>query len=367
MKKHRVFAIALAVLLLVQLAPVPAFAGGLSVGGDVYGGGDFGEARPSSVHVASVKKTWLYADGAEIPADELAALIDQGVIPESVDIFYVLLSSDDSQVGFAIPDKYHDAIDAYMREHYEEYEPGMYGYDICCLLDRIFVCLGRIPIDELENLGWNADGWLQWEEASYGPIWLNLYDLIYDDDGNPSQAYINLDDIVGWSKQTLSQDNNWRFGVCPFLHGYGNDNYVVEFSDSEYDKAVQEFGSYAQIHNLHLNPKQAWDEAGEVLGEVSYSRDGDFSRERIVVSRKEYDGRYLYKEHWTEISNDGETFEFTRYYLEEGVTFTNTYNGEKPWRDITVTKTWEDNGSGRPRNITVRLLANGEEVKNATL
>ena len=36
-------------------------------------------------------------------------------------------------------------------------------------------------------------------------------------------------------------------------------------------------------------------------------------------------------------------------------------------RNITVTKTWDDNGSGRPRNITVRLLANGEEVKNATL
>ena len=423
MKYKKLLSVLLALVLVLSLAPTAAFA---------YDGG-VGQPIRDNVHVVGVKKTWLYADGQEIPADELAALIDQGVIPESVDIFYVLLSSDDTQRGFAIGDKYHDAVDAYIREHWDEwrearpswyinydepYESGMYGYDIHSLLE-IFDFSAGMWIEELEELGWNADGWFQHE----GNSWLNEYDLLYDDDGNFSQdSYINPDDIGGWSKQTLSQDNNWRFGVCPVLPWEDSSpNYVVESSDSVYDKTVQDFGPYTRRYNLYLNSaadyfftpvreflpegyplvsmsqrtepdgdwqdwyyeeffrshdnyhytagneaiKQMWDEAGEVLGEVSYSP--AWGGDRIVVSRKEYDGRYFYKK-YDKSSYSGGTSERASYYLDEGVTFTNTYSGERPWKDISVSKTWEGgSAASRPQSITVNLLANGEKVASKTV
>ena len=98
-----------------------------------------------SVTVQDVQKIWRYSDGTVIPSKELNALIEQGHIPASVDIFYALTSSDDSQFGYESAD----------------------GKQLSCLLD-----------------------------------------IVSDPEMKPLNE-VGPGDIGGWSKQTLSQKNNW--------------------------------------------------------------------------------------------------------------------------------------------------------------
>ena len=100
MKHRKWLSLLLALVMVLSLAPSAVFAQP-----------DITVRIYDNVHVQNVRKVWQYADGTEIPADELEALIDQGVIPASVDIFYALLSSNDRQIGYALAEKYHPGID----------------------------------------------------------------------------------------------------------------------------------------------------------------------------------------------------------------------------------------------------------------
>ena len=381
MKHRKLLSMLLALVMVLSLAPSAVFAE------------DVAQFIGDNVRVQNVRKVWQYRDGTEIPADELAALIDQGVIPASVDIFYALLSSNDRQIGYALAEKYHPGIETYYSAH-----PGSTGHAQPPYDSAYYDCrywwgglAGPIPEAELEALGWNADGWSSAIVSAYGE---DAYD-----------AYVNPEDIGGWSRQTLSQDNDWRTGFLEKLSSFcwevdnwlsiggvdaeeGFLNYAIRFdlhyNDVDYTfTPVREFlpdgyslvsgtertnGSveyWADGDEGYAAAEQAWDEAGDVIrtGTSAYHLGGGLIAWEHQSSMKRYGDGWIYK-----VYNKDSGKEWTDYYVEYPVTFTNTYSGERPWKDITVTKTWDDEvETSRPESITVNLLANGEPVASQTV
>ena len=216
----------------------------------------FAAGPGGQVYVYDVNKQWVYSDGSLIPEDELNALIEQGVIPSSIDIYYMLTASDNSQKGYESAD----------------------GRQLACFYFDPGICSRSKPDMKLPN-------------------------------------EVGLEDIGGWSKQTLSNENNW----------------TIRFADDASDTV---FGEYTRSFNLNLNPSTTY----------NYIPIDEFlpsGYPLITYFEKIYD-------------------DASHLYI-----YVNKYSGEKPYKSISVTKHW--NGYSKdeiPDSIMVSLLnSDGIPVK----
>ena len=185
---------------------------------------------------------------------------------------------------------------------------------------------------------------------------------------------------------TLSERNKWSYSF-PELPVYNNGKAIVyTITENPVDGYTARIDGF-NITNIHV-PKvtkvtvtKVWDDSDNQDGVRPDSITVTLSNGQTVILNEEndwtasIDNLPMYhdgeKINYTWQEEDFDDYELTSNTVDATGYITTITNTHKPSKiDITVSKIWHDDGNGtgkRPENISVTLLADGEEVTTITL